>query len=423
MSSITHSIPVSEAFEGDNGEQLFVDTWLNNGVYLPTGQKISMQDALATPNARYWMPKVVEEIVREPVEPITMIPSLLDRIEGMGTARITLPAIGALKAADIAEGEEYPEETLQIAPGTITVTIGKSGVAVKITDEMRRFSRFDVFALHLRAARRALDRHKEKKGFDYITAMGTHLFDNVSPTTSVFGTCTGRTLLGAGNGSCRMEDLLKAYSFIMMQGYTPNTIMLHPLTWSMWMADPLLRTIVKNTGNGAWFQPATMAQSTRPWAKAAQAGVGMASGSSYTPPNNAAGTAATKVEALDPQLKGKPSIPDYFPYPLQVLVSPFVPFNTVNNTADILIFDSQNLGALVVEEDVTSEEWDDPARDITKVKLREMYVPVIYEQGLAIGVLKNIPVKANEIAFPPQPIISAENTFGELTTTSPIENL
>lgn len=415
-------VDIEDAFAEDNGQQLFVDTWKNDGIYDPTGQQFTLKDMLATPNARYWMPKAVEEVVREPVEPIRIAERILDRIQYDAAARITFPAIGAMVAADIPEAGEYPERTLQIAPGSITVDVGKSGIAIKITEEMRRYSRIDIVNLHLRAARAALDRHREIKCMTYLNSMGTVLFDNSNPSSSVYGTCTGRDIIGAGNGSCTMTDLLKAYSFLMMQGYVPDIILLHPLTWSMWMADPLLRTIVKNTGNGAWFQPHSMGTVPRAWRNATQNGKGQASGITYTPPGNAAGDTPTALTELG-TMTGAPTIPNYFPYPLTVLVSPFVPFDINKNTADIMILDSRNAGALVVDEDITMDEWDDMAHDVRKIKLRERYGIVIYEDGLSIGVLKNVPIKANEIAFPAQPTISASGSYSELDVTTAIPGL
>lgn len=406
------------------GYSLFLDTWKNNGFYAPTQEKVKYEDLMATPNASHWLPKVIEDIVREPVEPMLMITSLLDRVQYSSAMRITYPALGALVAADLAEGQAYPEYTLDIAPGTVTVNVGKTGLAFKITEEMRRHSQIDIINLHIRAARRALDRRKEKKGMDFISGMGVSLFDNKNPTTSVYGTCTGRAITGAGNGSCRMEDLLKAYSHIMMQGYTPDTLLMHPLTWSMWMADPLLQTIVKNTGNGQWFQPHNMPKGALPWANASQGKQGVPGGyGAYVPPDNAASATPTSVEALDQNLNSAPVIPGYFPHPLRVLVSPFVPFNTYSNTADIMIFDSRNLGALVVDEDVTIDQWDDMSTDITKVKLKERYGYVIYEDGLGIGVLRNVPVKANEIALPVSATISAAGSLAELDPTTAISGL
>ena len=398
---------------------LYRDTYMNNGWNEPTQEKVSFDDLLATSNAGEWMPKVVETILREPIEPMIMIPSLLDRIQYSG-ARITLPAIGSMIAFDVAEAQAYPEQTLNIAPGTITANVGKSGLQFKITEEMRRYSQFDVINMHIRQARSALARHKEVKGFEYIKGLGVTLFDNLSPTTSVYGTCTGRSIDGSGNGSCRMEDLVKAFSQIMLQGFMPNTLLMHPLTWSMWLTDPLLQTIVKNTGSGAWFRPHSAPLSSNDWQSANQNKLGLSGGRTQTPGGNAASETATGVLGHDQNLSTAPSIPDYFPYPLTVLVSPFVPFNVENQTADMFLFDSQNLGALIVDEEVTVDTWEDMSHDIINIKLRERYGFGVYNDGLGVGVLRNIPVKANEIAFPAVPTISASTSFSELDVTSAI---
>ncbi len=414
-----------EAFGKDRDDAqkfgLYLDTWKHNGIYAPTQQKVDMKDMMAVPQAAYWMPKVIEDIIREPVEPMLIIPSLLDRIAYTAAARITTPAIGALVAYDLAEGQTFPEQTLNVAPGTITINVGKTGVAFKITEEMRKYSQYDVINMHIRAARRALDRHKEKKGMDYVSGMGVTLFDNLNPTESVYGTCTGRSIAGTGNGSCRMEDLLKAYAHLMMQGYTPDTILMHPLTWSMWMADPLLQTIVKNTGNGQWFQPHTMAKQNREWEAANQSKGGMPGGyGAYTPGGNAATETASGLTEIDQNLNSAPQVPGYFPYPLRVLVSPFVPFDVNTNSCDIMIFDSQNLGALVVDEEVSMDQWEDMSADIIKIKLKERYAYMIYEDGLAVGVLRNVPTKANEIALPVSATISAAGSLSELDITAAV---
>jgi hypothetical protein len=418
-------INYSEAF-GDSQENHaeFRDTWLSSGFNHPTQTQMTFSDMMATPNAQYWMPKVVEDIIREPQEPMLVIQSLLDRIQYTPAARITFPAIGALVAYDLAQGQTYPEQQLQISPGSITINVGKTGLAFKITEEMQRYSQFDVINMHIRAARKALDRHKESKGMNYITSMGVSLFDNINPTSSLYGTCTGRSLTGAGNGSCRMEDLLKSYAHIMMQGFIPDTILMHPLTWSMWLADPLLQTIVKNTGRGSWFQKHNMPKSGLPWANASQNKMGLGSGyGAFTQTGNAGSETPTAVSEIDQNLNSAPVIPSYFPHPLSVVVSPFVPFNVHNNTCDIMIFDSSNLGALVVDEDVVSDQWEDLSADIIKVKLRERYTFAIYEDGLGIGVMKNVPVVANEISFPAQATISATGEFDELDPTAAISGL
>lgn len=422
---MTKQFDPAKAF-GDSYE-LYRDTWFNNGLNAPTQSQLTFKDLLATPQAAVWMPKVIEDVVREPVEPMLIVTNLFDRIAYTPAARITVPAMGAMVASDLAEGQTYNEYGLNIAPGTITINVGKTGIMFKITEEMQKYSQYDVLNMHIRAGRRGLDRHKEKKGMDTISGMGVTLFDNISPTTSVYGTCTGRNIVGAPNGSCRMEDLLKAYSHLMMQGYTPDTILLHPLAWSMWMIDPFLQTIAKNTGNGMWFQRHNMAKSGVPWKAASQGGIGRQGGyGAYTPGNNAASATPSdpaNANQIDQTLNSPAVIPGYFPYPLQVLVSPFVPFDEDNQTCDIMIFDSANLGALVVDEDVMTDQMEDWNADIIKVKLRERYAFAIYEDGLAAGVMRNVPIKANEIALPVHPTISAAGSLSEIDVTTAISGL
>jgi hypothetical protein len=400
---------------------LFKDTWFQNGFYEPSQEVISVKDMISTPNAAEWMPRIVEEAVREPAEPNLMIPALLDNVQYNGAAKITLGAIGSLVAFDIGEGEEYPEQSLNIAPGSMTIATGKSGLAFKFTDEMLRDSVYDVINLHLRAGAAALARRKEFKGFDYINSMGVTLFDNVSPTTSIFGVCTGRGMSGAGNGSCRMEDLLKAYAHLMIQGYVPDTILMHPLAWSIWMTDPMLQAVVKNTGMGSWFQPHNMPKSALPWKSSSQGGAGINSGyGAYVPAGNAASATATDPIKLDQNLQSAAVIPSYFPHPLRVLVSSYAPYHKNNQTVDIQIFDSRNLGALLIRQGVTSDRWEDLSTDITKVKMKEEYGFQIYEDGLAIGVIRNVPIKPNYISGPVQPTISTSGSLEDIVATTAI---
>jgi hypothetical protein len=404
--------------------QLFRDTWLNGGFNVPNQIHVSYKDLMSTSQAAVWLPKLITDITLEPVEPMLIIPGLLDRIAYTSSVRITMPALGSIVAADVGENMAYPERTLNIAPGSQVVNVGKSGVMFRITEEMQTYSQYDLMTMHIRAGQRALERHKEAKGMRMISGMGVTLFDNIFPTTSMYGTCTGRSMTGAGNGSCRMEDLLKGYSHIMMQGYTPNTILLHPMAWSMWMIDPFLQTIAKMTGNGGYFQKVNMAKSARPWANASLGGQGTTSGyGQFTASSNAGSETPTSVAELDQNLNSPAVIPNYFPYPLRVLVSPFVPWNEDNQTCDIMIMDSANVGAIVVESDVSLDKWDDMQYDVTRVKLKEKYTFATYDDGLAIGVFRNVPIKANEISLPVQPGISVAGSLDDLDVTTAIAGL
>jgi hypothetical protein len=193
----------------------------------------------------------------------------------------------------------------------------------------------------------------------------------------------------------------------MMQGFMPDTILMHPLTWSIWLTDPVLQTITKNTANGSWFQPHTAPKASTSWDNANQSKLGLSGGFTHTPGGNAGSDTPSGVAEIDQHLKSAPTVPGYFPYPLRVLVSPYVPFNVESQLADIMVFDSSNLGALITKSPLQVDRWDDMFHDIINVKMKEMYGFGIYNDGLGIGVMKNIPITPNAIAFPAVPTISA----------------
>jgi hypothetical protein len=377
--------------------------WRNNGVHPVEDAQYEVKDAIAVPDAPMWLPKVIQNIVKEAAEPLLVGTSLLQRIEHHAGVTITFPAVGALIAADIGEGMAYPERKLSMGGATVTANIGKSGVAVKITEEMERYSQFDIINMHLRAAGRALARHKEEKIFNYIRSMGVTCFDNLNPTNSIFGVTHGRALDGSANGSVMVDDLFDAYSQIMMQGFTPNTLLMHPLCWAMFIKDPVMRTFALNNGGGTFFathsgNPAGKA----PWESSSQGGLGVSPGQNIVPGENAGSQTASPLEDYPQTLTSAPNLPSYFPFPFRIIVSPFVQFDPSTRLTDIMLFDSSELGALIVDQDMQVDEWNDQAVDIRKIKMKERYGIGIFNEGQAIGVLRNVKVVPNEIVLPAQ---------------------
>ncbi len=388
--------------------------WRNNGQMLEGDNRVEMKDAISVPNAAMFLPKVVSNIVKEAAEPLLVGTSLLQRIEYHAGQTITFPAVGALVAADIAEGQEYPERQLQMGGATVTATIGKSGVAVKVTDEMIKYSQYDVIGMHLRAAGRALARHKEQKIFNYINSMGVVCFDNIAPTSSLFGVTHGRGLDGSANGSVVMDDIFDAFGQIIAQGWMPDTLLMHPLTWIMWIKDPVLRAFALAAGGGTFFaswkgNPVGRA----PWDNSGQGGLGYAAGQKIDPGSD-------PLTAYSQNINSAPVLPSYFPIPFRIIVSPFVPYNPVTKVTDIMIFDSANLGALIVDEEAMTEEFDDPARDIRKIKIRERYAIAILNEGQAIGVLKNVYVRPNQVVLPARTTLDIAGSVAEIPPTTPI---
>ena len=387
--------------------------WRNNGKTLDN-ERVEMKDAISVPNAGLFLPKVVSNIVKEAAEPLLVGTSLLQRIEYHAGQTITFPAVGALVAADIAEGQEYPERQLQMGGATVTASIGKSGIAVKVTDEMVKYSQYDVIGMHLRAAGRALARHKEQKIFNYINSMGVVCFDNTTPANSLFGVTHGRALDGSANGSVIMDDIFDVFGQIITQGWMPDTILMHPLTWIMWVKDPILRAFALSAGGGTYFaswrgNPAGRA----PWDNSSQGGLGYSPGQAIDP-------ASSPLESYAQTISSAPVLPSYFPIPFRIIVSPFVPYDPVTKRTDLMIFDSANLGALIVDEEPMTEEFDDPARDIRKIKIRERYGIAILNEGQAIGVIRNAFVRDNHIVLPARTTIDVAGSVADIPPTTAI---
>ena len=382
--------------------------WRHNGRLPGESTRVTLRDAISTANASVFLPRVIQNIVVEAAEPLLIGTSLLQRVNYSAGATITLPSMmGAIAVADIGEGMEFPERSPQVAGGGMTASIGKVGCAVKITEEMLKWSQFDVIGMMLRMAGRGFARHKEKKIFDMIGNMGVKIFDNLTPAASVLGVTHGRSLSGAGNGSVIMDDIFDAYAHVITQGFTPNTILMHPLAWVMWVKDPTLRAFALANGGGTFFathrgNPAGQ----NPWAGVA-GGLAQGAGRNVVPGGNAAGLTATELLEYPQDIDSAPELPSYFPYPLTILVSPFVPFDPRRKLTDIFMFDRNELGVLFVDEDITTDEFKDPRNDITKLKMKERYGIGILNEGQAVAVIKNVKLVPNEIVMPAQMTITA----------------
>jgi hypothetical protein len=359
-------------------------------------------------------PKVISNIVKEAQEPLLVGTSLLQRINYSFGQTITFPAVGAMVAADIAEGQEYPERSLQMGGATVTASIGKSGIAVRVTEEMVRYSQFDVIGMHLRAAGRALARHKEVKIFNYIRSMGVTAFDNLNPVDSVFGVCTGRDLEGTANGAVTMDNIFDAFAQVVTQGFMPNTLLMHPLTWTMFVKDAQLRAFVQANGGGVFFaswtgNPAGQA----PWANSSQGGLGVSPGQNIDP-------ATSPLSAYPTNINSAPVLPSYMNVPFRIIVSPFVPFDPRRKLTDIYMFDSNELGVYIVDEELTTEEWNDPKVDIMKIKLRERYGIGILNEGQAVAVLRNVKCVPNEVVLPAQASLDVSGAIQKIPATTPL---
>lgn len=413
-----------------NTLQHFTDTWRNSGIDPLTRDRVTVKDMMnfkgseapefkdmiGEYNGGAWMPYTITRIVKEAAEPYLIGTSLLDRIAYTAGAQITFPAAGALVAYDLAPGQGYPEQELSIGGSAVTASTGKVGLKFRITEEMIKHSQFDVISMHVRQAGYGLARRKENKIFNFIRGLGAPCFDNLNPTSSYFGTTSGRALDGTPNGSLIMDDIIDAMAQIINQGFMPNVMLVHPLTYMMWMKDPVMRQFALSAGGGAFFQKWQGRANEKPdWSNGPMGARGPSAGRTIVPTDNPSMTPSEVLE-YSQRIDSRPVIPPYFGFPLTILSSPFIPFDAANKLTDIYLFEAGQLGALIVEEDMAVDEWEEKETEVRNVKIRERYGIGIYHEGQAIAVLKNIHCVDNQIVLPAQASATVYSGAAGITT-------
>lgn len=332
---------------------------------VPAKERVSVSEALTSADAHILLPKVIQTVVAEAAAPLTLVSDLFRKVTLNEGRSMEFIHFGAIRAFEIGEGQEYPNQALDLTGtglGSVDVKVKKYGLRVSITDEMISDSQWDVIGLHLDAAGRAMAAKKEEVTFTEFRKAGHVVFDGDLFAPGDEGYPTGRGFDGEYNGTLTSEDIIDMAVSIMSAGFTPTTIIMHPLCWSLFAKNAALA----GTSQAAFGQ-----------------------GSSNFDPK-----AFNTSNALG----------------LEVIFSPFVHFNKANKKFDFYILDKNNVGVMLVKDAISTEQFDDPTRDIQTLKIKERYGVGILNGGLGIAVAKNIKF-AKTFSAP-------ERRFGEMALPS-----
>lgn len=401
----------------------FEYAWHHRGVF-PDGTRVEkVKDALAMWEAPVFIPRIVNNIVMEPVEPNLIGLQLLQRLKfEPGTQVIDAMVIGATgDDYDVGEGESYPEFRVSIGPGAEHSQMGKSGLQLKFTEEALRYASYDVVSLHIRQAKKALDRFKEEKILNMIYRLGaqrpTH--DNLNPLNSAFGTTRGRSLDGSQNGTVVAEDIFEMYQHLYQAGFKPDIILAHPLTWLMFINDPHLRHWAQMT-NGPWFGSQWTGEIGRNDFPSLANGMSVTGASARAHGSQVGGDVDGNPlsSTFSQNLTSAPVIPGYLGMPpVRIIPTPFLPYSAADNTTTLIFADSNEFGFYIEDHPVQMDEWMDNPTDVFTIRLKERYTLREKNRGLGIAVAKNIVVASNEIILPAQAMIQAAGSFDVATRT------
>ena len=310
----------------------------------------NFKDFLASPSAKVLIPRVIIGTMRQAADPVYLASKFFKKIRLKNGQAVMFPSIGVMRAHDVAEGQEIPEETVdwQLHKNSL-IHVGKSGVRIQYSDELQSDLEFDLISVLLQEAGRAMARLKEQKAFDEWLRHGWIVFDNALRAKIPEAGTTGLDFDGNLNDTMSIDDLLDLIIAVYNNEYTPTDLIMHPLVWTVFARNGLTGSL------------------TAPFDR------------------------ETKRELPNAQFKlGPESIQGRLPFSFNVNLSPFAPIDRRGKTFDMFCVDANNVGVQIVKDELKTEEFRDPSRDLNNVKVIERYGFGTYNEGRAICAAKNI---------------------------------
>lgn len=395
-----------------------------NGLDPETGSFVKMSDALSIQNAAFMIPRVLTQMVQEGVEPFLIGTSLLQQIPYQPGMMAFYPAMDVLVAREVGDGQALPTFQINVAGGTMLgLSVQRHGLALRVNQRFIEQSSYPWISYWMRLAGYALARHKEERIFNFIGSIGTVAFDNSvaarqpsSQRQPVFGHTKGRNIKGQFNGSMTLDDIFDMYSLTMMQGFIADTLLVHPMTYLMWVKDPVMREFAIQAGGGSFFGSWTGNAAARGYQGLYNfqgLGQGLGQTGQFTQGALTGGTVSTP-QGLPQNQTSAPVIPNYLGIPFRIVVSPFVRYSPQTKTTDIKMFDSRNLGALIVGKQPTVLEWDEKLYNMHNIGIEEEYGFAMLNEGQAVSVAKNVRVTANEFVTQARTVVSVNDASFEM---------
>jgi hypothetical protein len=200
----------SYQLEDEDVALLDVLSKVQDGVKVPG---FELTDFLASPQAKVLIPKVIIGAARKAADPVYLASKFFKKIKLTSGQAIMFPEFEVMRAYDVAEGAEIPQETIdwQVSTNNL-IKVGKSGLRIQYSDELFKDTEFDIVSMLVSEAGRAMARHKEQKAFTEWLAHGWTVFDNnlrkIDPVKYANAGTTGLDFAGNMNDTMSIDDYL-----------------------------------------------------------------------------------------------------------------------------------------------------------------------------------------------------------------------
>lgn len=347
-----------------------IKTLLEHGYRASEAPRITITEALQSADASILFPRAIADTLMRGREPMMIGQTVLAKTIQVDNVRsFEFPVVGALRAFDIGETQEYPEQSPAFSRNFIEIKVTKSGLAFAISEEIIKDSMWDVLGYMIEAAGYALMRHKEQKIFNEAIDKAHPVYDNNVNDINFWTHGMGAD--GKYNYTVHFDDLIDALGALVAHEYVPTDIVMHPLSWVVLAKDPILRAQFLHggqIGQTVWRNMPTFDQSANlPWAI------------------NYVVTPFMPMR-LRTKLNGHSGSGSAWPNP-----------NTLPdaNISDILIVDRNNGILILQREPMSMDDFEDWRRDATMMKFKERYGIAALNQGRGMTVIKNVRLDTN----------------------------
>jgi hypothetical protein len=336
-----------------------------NGGAKPYASSIKLKEAVHTADFKILFPRIVQDTLQLPREPIYIGQNLLARTINVDGARIMeFPTLGAIRAFELGDTQEPPEQDPSFSKNITEIRTRRFGLKLELSNDVINESQWDVLALYTQAAGNAMRRKKEELIFNEYTTRAVNIFDNSSSDQTKW--TSGRNSGGVTkNGTFDHLDLLDMMAALGTNGYVPTDVILHPLAWAIWAKDPILRYQLLHSG--------------------------------------AVGQSNLGMFGQDPGTQST-----YIPFGLNVVVSPFqdIAYQTTlstgnpnaSGTADFTTISvvDRNASVLILQRTpMQMVQWENPVRDIQSLMFHERYGLSVLNGGRSAVTAKNCRIDLN----------------------------
>jgi hypothetical protein len=382
------------------------------------GEKIRIKDALMSKDFPQLFYAATEILMKDRIIPNRVITdNLFQTIPYQGSAvNVTIRTFGGVEVEEVPEAGEYPETFSAVSDQAyrLFIEIKKYGAKIAGTRELLESDNWGIFAYMLRSLGTELMNKKEWLASKMLNEKaGYVLMDNVTPSSSELGSCTGRGIDGAPNGAFGIDDMMNMLAWSQLRGYMIDTILVNPFAWTLWARDAEIREVM--FGNGVTYIPngsAGQGWDPMPWGSMGQPfgtfggnGIpsmapGSVSGGNWLtadPIYGKLGFAPHAWPNINPMGATYYTTPKHIDRPLKIIVTPLVPLVRSSSGAasgkyitNIIFAQSSKCGLILQKEAANMESWKDIEREIDFIKIRERYGMAMQEQGRAVAIAKNV---------------------------------